>query len=267
VPPKCPLFRKGSSYWQDNEDDEEEGANGKGEGGDCGGWASDGDDDERQEDFLNLELEEQVEQSRRASFASPTPVGLSSPVSFLSNSLGFSGASTGGTNGMVIQYLHKGIGTSASALMEGWAAALVTQTQGLLFEDENVQVLLRHEYQQHQGNVSIAIKNVGLLPFHDLNASVISTNAGILVQAMPVHQRLQPGETANQQVRVVCMEPFEVSSLSLFSSNYHSSTYSQVMIITLSFRFIPTLTRCPPLSNLTSPLRTPLSFTPSISTP
>jgi hypothetical protein len=83
--------------------------------------------------------------------------------------------------------------------------------QGLLFENESIQIFLRHEYANQQGMLSLGYKNPGVQRIENLTATATSTTAGILVQSTPVQPSLGPQEQTSQQMRVICMEPFNVA--------------------------------------------------------
>ncbi|EWM23428.1 Clathrin adaptor, alpha-adaptin, appendage, Ig-like subdomain protein, partial [Nannochloropsis gaditana] len=108
--------------------------------------------------------------------------------------------------------------------MVQWSCTLAASGQGLLFQYPSLlQVLLRHNYQGHQGTLLIVYKNVSPLPssptsaapslqFRTFQASPSSTVPGLLLQASPLQVSvLGPGEEASQTVRVVCLEPFDAS--------------------------------------------------------
>jgi hypothetical protein len=71
------------------------------------------------------------------------------------------------------------------------------------------QVLARIELSGQSASLTLAYRNTGGQPLEGLSATASSTTQGLFVQAMPLAQgALAPGQTATQQVRAVCMEPF-----------------------------------------------------------
>lgn len=189
-------------------------------GGDAGVWASDdeGGDDDRQEDFLELDAachaflhdDDKPQPSPSPSPSPPSPPSPQPPA--LSHT-------TSAT------YVAKGIPPSLLPSMVQWSCTLAASGQGLLFQYPSLlQVLLRHNYQGHQGTLLIVYKNVSPLPssptsaapslqFRTFQASPSSTVPGLLLQASPLQVSvLGPGEEASQTVRVVCLEPFDASA-------------------------------------------------------
>jgi hypothetical protein len=123
APPKSPLFRKHTDHW-----DDEDNAGGQ-------DWASDGEDDDRQEDFLNLDTEGDAFDSRRASI-SPAPSSfMSSPSG--AGALDFATSPTSSSGGVPppprpaspVSYVQRGIAPAVLIQMEGWNSALIAAQQ------------------------------------------------------------------------------------------------------------------------------------------
>lgn len=205
--PKSPMFRK---HTDTDWDDEQEGKQTD--------WASDAEDDEKHEDFLDLD-DFVEEERRRGSFSGPNR----STVSAVSPS--FNGTTPGGVSNSFylspfdsprmpppppIQVVNKGIAPHVLEQMEGWNRKLIPLPHGLLFEDEYVQVFVRQEYQLQQGMLTLLLQNQGTVAMEGLTMSVSSPTPSLLVQAGAVSAALlQPSEKASQQVRIMCMEPFQ----------------------------------------------------------
>jgi AP-2 complex subunit alpha len=94
------------------------------------------------------------------------------------------------------------IGVSQELLpsMRTWFNGLVLTPQGVLFEDNYVQVSFRHAYQQHQARLAIYVKNKTSTPFTNTVASIPPISYVTVNTTQPLAANIAPGETGSMVV-------------------------------------------------------------------
>mmetsp|Transcript_2698 Transcript_2698/g.7705 ORF Transcript_2698/g.7705 Transcript_2698/m.7705 type:complete len:1005 (+) Transcript_2698:224-3238(+) len=85
--------------------------------------------------------------------------------------------------------------------------SLCVRNEGVLFEDDLVQVGLKAEYQGHQGRVVLYYGNKAPTPLMQFHVAVEQAE-GVSVQASIVPQSLQPRQQMQQMLQVECTAPF-----------------------------------------------------------
>lgn len=104
-----------------------------------------------------------------------------------------------------------GIGEDQIPSMKRWFNDLVCNQQGVLFENEWVQVTLRHAYQAHEARLAIYVKNKGpsATAYSELSVTVPKVSFLRTTMNQPISATINPGETAQLVLSADCMQPFE----------------------------------------------------------
>ena len=113
-------------------------------------------------------------------------------------------ASTSGTIGIAEDQIPS---------MKKWFNDLVREKQGVLFENQFVQVALKHAYQAHQARVAVYVQNKGAGGGSFTNVTVTIPTVPFLsvtvTQAIP--STVEAGKMQAQTMAAECMQPFEVA--------------------------------------------------------
>ena len=114
-------------------------------------------------------------------------------------------AAAGGAGGVV------GIAEAQIPSMKKWFNDLVRDQQGTLFENEYVQVMVKHAYQAHQAKVLVAVKNKGGGPFSDVSVTIPEVPFLSVTVNQPMMAVLEGGQTGQLVLAAESMQPFEVA--------------------------------------------------------
>jgi len=101
-----------------------------------------------------------------------------------------------------------GITQEQIPLMKGWFNALVIGPQGVLFENQDVQVGCRHQYQGSQARISLFIKNKQTVPVTGLSVDMPEVSY-LRVQTQPTAPNLEPGASSEHKIAAEAMAPYE----------------------------------------------------------
>ena len=94
--------------------------------------------------------------------------------------------------------------------MKRWFEALVVGPQGVLFENNDVQVGCRHAYQGSQARISLFIKNKGAVAVSGLTVDMPEV-AYLTVRTQPADPNLAPGASGQHQIAAEAMAPYDVA--------------------------------------------------------
>lgn len=116
----------------------------------------------------------------------------------------FGSSGDGGTGEAV------GIADALLPHMKRWFNALVVGPQGVLFENDTMQVGVKHAYQQSQARVAVFFKNKTDAPMANLVVTMPEVPY-LRVRAEPVPTDLAPQASAQYQIMAECMQPYDVA--------------------------------------------------------
>ena len=102
----------------------------------------------------------------------------------------------------------QGISDELIPRLKAWFNALVVGPQGVLFENDVLQVGIQHMYQQSQARIAIHIKNKTTTPMTNL-AMAIPEMPYMRVSAQTPEATVQAGQSARCNIEAECMQPYD----------------------------------------------------------
>ncbi|XP_022652524.1 AP-2 complex subunit alpha-like [Varroa jacobsoni] len=102
---------------------------------------------------------------------------------------------------------------------------MIFKSNGVLFENELIQIGVKAEYRGHMGRVSLFYGNKSTsMPFQCFTATVIPpSEPKLLIQSNPVDSTIGPKDQVQQQLQVEIVEPFSAADLPLLNLNFTHS--------------------------------------------
>jgi len=97
------------------------------------------------------------------------------------------------------------------ASMKAWFNSLVVGQQGPLYENQTVQVAVRHVYQGFQARIALYVRNKSGSPMQDLYVALPSERYLVLQTASAMPSSLPAGGNGQMQITGECMLPYEVA--------------------------------------------------------
>eukprot|EP01136_Pigoraptor_vietnamica_P022658 Opistho-1_new@74048 len=105
---------------------------------------------------------------------------------------------------------------------EKWLGRFVCANEGVLYEDEFLQVGVRSEFKNNLGRVALYFGNKSKqFPLADFQSNVYSSPTGdsLTIQVKPVPNILPPGQQSQQFINIECVREFEAHPIVAISFN------------------------------------------------
>jgi len=93
--------------------------------------------------------------------------------------------------------------------MREFLKKLSVVNEGILFEDETIQIGFRSKYQQGKGFFVLYYGNKNQVPILNLVSNVIGSSAGLNVQAQSIPPQIDPGAQIQQAFQLNCVAPYD----------------------------------------------------------
>jgi len=103
---------------------------------------------------------------------------------------------------------EQGIDSAILPRLKVWFNGLLMAQQGMLFENEILQVGVRHEYRGAQGRMALYFKNKSTTPLSNFQAAIKNVPY-LKTQVQNAPTEIQIGDQATQMVLVECIQPFD----------------------------------------------------------
>ncbi|KAF4319644.1 hypothetical protein BBO99_00006029 [Phytophthora kernoviae] len=100
-----------------------------------------------------------------------------------------------------------GLDTSMAPQLATWARALMLSPQGVLLENDALQIGAKHEYRGSQGRINLFFGNKTADALNSFSIQ-LETGNNFRVQAEEVPSQLAPKQQAKQQIMIEAMSPF-----------------------------------------------------------
>ncbi|OQR79959.1 AP-2 complex subunit alpha-like [Tropilaelaps mercedesae] len=119
----------------------------------------------------------------------------------------------------------KPLGASFPGNTEENLKKMMFKSNGVLFENDLIQIGVKADYRNHVGRVSLFYGNKSAsMPFQCFTATVIPpSEPKLLIQSNPVDSTIGPKDQVQQQLQVEIVEPFSVADLPLLNLNFTHS--------------------------------------------